>query len=58
MTLGDSLVGKVDLSEDTETADDAGDGIPVHLDEVALPLLEFRDGIGKRCHGFIPLSSR
>ena len=46
VALGDVLVVEVDLGEDTEAADDAGDGIPVHFDEIALFLVEFRDGIG------------
>ena len=37
VTLDDLAVVEVDLGEDAETADDPGDRVPVHLDDVAAP---------------------
>ncbi len=35
VALGHLLVLEVDFGEDAETANDAGDGVPVHLDQIA-----------------------
>ena len=35
MALGDLAIGEIDLGVDAQAADDAGDRVPVHLDELA-----------------------
>ena len=42
MAFGDFPVFEVDLGEDAEAAHDPRNRIPVHLDQVALPLIDLR----------------
>jgi hypothetical protein len=51
MALGHFAIGEVDFGEDAETADDPRNRIPIHLDQVALSLIDLRYRIWISRHG-------
>ena len=53
VALGDLAVLEIDLGVDAEAADDPGDRIPVHLDELAERLLGRGNRRCYRCHGVL-----
>src|ERR1700689_2050081 len=55
VALGDFPVGEVDLGEDAEAAHDPCNRIPVHLDQVALLLIDLLYRLGKSRHGCVLL---
>src|SRR5580704_7997661 len=52
MALSYFPVFEVNLCKDAEAAYDPGNRIPIHLDQIALPLIDLLDCLWIRRHGF------